>query len=155
VVSTPAIGAAREGLRLYKNTIVSKASGDVTKLAGDVSTLERVASATNAIDEMEALLYRNFDQMMAAVESGVSISIEDRALYRYQASLVIEKSMGVIDSLFSSAGGSSVLIDSEIQQRFLDIHTDTARAHVANNPTAFARNLGGLGVGTENGDFFI
>jgi 3-hydroxy-9,10-secoandrosta-1,3,5(10)-triene-9,17-dione monooxygenase len=153
VVSTPAIGAAREGLRLYKNTIVSKASGDVTKLAGDVSTLERVASATNAIDEMEALLYRNFDQMMAAVESGVSISIEDRALYRYQASLVIEKSMGVIDSLFSSAGGSSVLIDSEIQQRFLDIHT--ARAHVANNPTAFARNLGGLGVGTENGDFFI
>jgi 3-hydroxy-9,10-secoandrosta-1,3,5(10)-triene-9,17-dione monooxygenase len=153
VVSTPAIGAAREGLRLYKNTVVSKASGDVTKLAGDVSTLERVASATNAIDEMEALLYRNFDQMMAAVESGVSISIEDRALYRYQASLVIEKSMGVIDSLFSSAGGSSVLIDSEIQQRFLDIHT--ARAHVANNPTAFARNLGGLGVGAENGDFFI
>ena len=153
VVSTPAIGAAREGLRLYKNTIVSKASGDVTKLAGDVSTLERVASATNAIDEMEALLYRNFDQMMAAVESGVSISIEDRALYRYQASLVIEKSMGVIDSLFSSAGGSSVFIDSEIQQRFLDIHT--ARAHVANNPTAFARNLGGLGVGAENGDFFI
>jgi 3-hydroxy-9,10-secoandrosta-1,3,5(10)-triene-9,17-dione monooxygenase len=149
VVSTP----AREGLRLYKNTVVSKASGDVTKLAGDVSTLERVASATNAIDEMEALLYRNFDQMMAAVESGVSISIEDRALYRYQASLVIEKSMGVIDSLFSSAGGSSVFIDSEIQQRFLDIHT--ARAHVANNPTAFARNLGGLGVGTENGDFFI
>jgi 3-hydroxy-9,10-secoandrosta-1,3,5(10)-triene-9,17-dione monooxygenase len=146
VVSTPAIGAAREGLRLYKNTVVSKASGDVTKLAGDVSTLERVASATNAID-------RNFDQMMAAVESGVSISIEDRALYRYQASLVIEKSMGVIDSLFSSAGGSSVFIDSEIQQRFLDIHT--ARAHVANNPTAFARNLGGLGVGTENGDFFI
>ncbi|NCF18503.1 MAG: flavin-dependent monooxygenase, partial [Haliea sp.] len=145
VVSTPAIGAAREGLRLYKNTVVSKASGDVTKLAGDVSTLERVASATNAIDEMEALLYRNFDQMMAAVESGVSISIEDRALYRYQASLVIEKSMGVIDSLFSSAGGSSVFIDSEIQQRFLDIHT--ARAHVANNPTAFARNLGGLGVG--------
>ena len=153
VVSTPAIGAAREGLRLYKNTVVSKASGDVTKLAGDVSTLERVASATNAIDEMEALLHRNFDQMMAAVESGVSISIEDRALYRYQASLVIEKSMGVIDSLFSSAGGSSVFIDSEIQQRFLDIHT--ARAHVANNPTAFARNLGGLGVGTENGDFFI
>lgn len=153
VVSTPAIGAAREGLRLYKNTVVSKASGDVTKLAGDVSTLERVASATNAIDEMEALLYRNFDQMMAAVESGVSISIEDRALYRYQASLVIEKSMGVIDSLFSSAGGSSVFIDSEIQQRFLDIHT--ARAHVANNPTAFARNLGGLGVGAENGDFFI
>lgn len=153
VVSTPAIGAAREGLRLYRNMVVGKASGDVTKLAGDVSTLERIANATNAIDEMEAPLYRNFDRMMAAAESGEPISIEDRALYRYQASLVIEKSMGIIDSLFSSAGGSSVFTDSEIQQRFLDIHT--ARAHVANNPTVFARNLGGLGVGAENGDFFI
>ena len=153
VVSTPAIGAAREGLRLYRESVVGKASGDITKLAGDVSTVERIASASNAIDEMEALLYRNFDRMMAAVEAGESIAIEDRALYRYQASLVIEKSMAIIDSLFSSAGGSSVFSDSEIQQRFLDIHT--ARAHVANNPTAFARNLGGLGVGAENGDFFI
>ena len=153
VVSTPAIGAAREGLRLYRDSVVGKASGDVTKLAGDVSTLERIAAATHAIDEMEALLYRNFDLMMAAAEAGEPIPIEDRALYRYQASLVIEKSMAVIDSLFSSAGGSSVFSGSEIQQRFLDIHT--ARAHVANNPTAFARNLGGIGVGAENGDFFI
>ena len=153
VVSTPAIGAAREGLRLYRNAVLGKASGDVTKLAGDVSTLERVASATNAIDEMEALLYRNFDRMMLAAEADQPIAIEDRALYRYQASLVIEKSMSVIDSLFSSAGGASVFKDSEIQQRFLDIHT--ARAHVANNPTTFARNLGGIEVGSENSDFFI
>ncbi|MCX2980470.1 flavin-dependent monooxygenase [Halieaceae bacterium IMCC14734] len=153
VVSTPAIGAAKEGLRLYCETVVGKASGDVTKLAGDVSTVERVAAAKNAIDEMEALLYRNFDSMMALARSGVSSAIEDRALYRYQASLVIEKSMGIIDSLFSSAGGSSVFTDSQIQQRFLDIHT--ARAHVANNPTTFSRNLGGISLGAENGDFFI
>ncbi len=153
VVSTPAIGAAKEGLRLYRETVVGKASGDITKLAGDVSTVERIASASNEIDEMEALLYRNFDRMMASAEAGDTTSIEDRALYRYQASLVIEKSMAVIDSLFSSAGGASVFRGSEIQQRFLDIHT--ARAHVANNPTPFARNLGALGVGAENGDFFI
>jgi 3-hydroxy-9,10-secoandrosta-1,3,5(10)-triene-9,17-dione monooxygenase len=153
VVSTPAIGAAREGLRLYRDSVVGKASGDITKLAGDVSTIERIAGASNAIDEMEALLYRNFDRMMASAEAGESTPLQDRALYRYQASLVIEKSMAVIDSLFSSAGGSSVFRDSAIQQRFLDIHT--ARAHVANNPTAFARNLGALGVGAENGDFFI
>jgi 3-hydroxy-9,10-secoandrosta-1,3,5(10)-triene-9,17-dione monooxygenase len=153
VVSTPAIGAAKEGLRLYRETVVGKASGDITKLAGDVSTVERIASASNEIDEMEALLYRNFDRMMVSAEVGDTTSIEDRALYRYQASLVIEKSMAVIDSLFSSAGGASVFRGSEIQQRFLDIHT--ARAHVANNPTPFARNLGALGVGAENGDFFI
>jgi 3-hydroxy-9,10-secoandrosta-1,3,5(10)-triene-9,17-dione monooxygenase len=153
VVSTPAIGAAREGLRLYQEAVKGKASGDITKLAGDVGTLERIAFASTEIDAMEALLYRNFDNMMAAAEAGEPISIEDRALYRYQASLVIEKSIGVIDALFSSAGGASVFSGSEIQQRFLDIHT--ARAHVANNPTSFARNLGALRLGAENQDYFI
>ncbi|MDH4040247.1 MAG: flavin-dependent monooxygenase [Gammaproteobacteria bacterium] len=153
VVSTPAIGAAREGLRLYREAVKGKASGDITKLAGDVGTLERIAFASHEIDAMEALLYRNFDNMMAAATRGEAISIEDRALYRYQASLVIEKSIGVIDALFSSAGGASVFAGSEIQQRFLDIHT--ARAHVANNPTSFARNLGALKLGAENQDYFI
>ncbi len=153
VVSTPAIGAARDGLRLYKELVVSKASGDATKLAGDVSTTERVAAAEVELDEMEAILMRNFDVMMEAARSGQPISIESRARYRLQASRVIERSMAVIDSLFSSAGGSSVFLGSDIQQRFLDIHT--ARAHVANNPTPFARNLGAVLLGAENQDFFI
>jgi len=153
VVSTPAIGAAKSGLRLYTELVQGKASGDPTKLAGDTGTVERIAAAANAIDEMEAILYRNFDDMMTAVNTGNTVPVRDRARYRYQASLVIDKSIGIIDSLFSSAGGSSVFSGSEIQQRFLDIHT--ARAHVANNPTAFARNLGGLQLGLENQDLFI
>lgn len=153
VVSTPAIGAAKEGLRLYSETVVGKASGDPTKLSGDTSTTERIAAAANTIDEMEALLYRNFDEMMEAVNSGANVPVEDRVKYRYQASLVIEKSMSVIDSLFSSAGGSSVFTGAAIQQRFLDIHT--ARAHVANNPTSFARNLGSVQLGADNQDMFV
>ncbi|KZX51353.1 flavin-dependent monooxygenase [Halioglobus sp. HI00S01] len=153
VVSTPAIGAARDALQLYRELVLSKASGDVTKLAGDTSVAERMAAAENSLDEMECVLYRNFDAMMASLRAGDPIAIEDRARYRYQASLVIEKSMDVVDSLFSSAGGSSVFAGSEIQQRFLDIHT--ARAHVANNPTGFARNLGGVLLGADNQDLFI
>ena len=107
----------------------------------------------NDSDTMEALLYLNFVEMMSAVNAGADIPLADRVKYRYQASMVIEKSMAVIDSLFSSAGGSSVFIGSEIQQRFLDIHT--ARAHVANNPTAFARNFGGVKLGADNQDFFV
>ncbi len=153
VVSTPAIGAARAGLNLYCETVVGKASGDPTKLSGDTSTTERVAAAMNAIDEMECILYRNFDDMMALVNAGEAVPVADRVKYRYQASLVIEKSMAVIDSLFSSAGGASVFQGAAIQQRFLDIHT--ARAHVANNPTSFARNLGSISLGADNQDMFV
>ncbi|MEM0954686.1 MAG: acyl-CoA dehydrogenase family protein [Pseudomonadota bacterium] len=153
VVSTPAIGAARDGLRLYKELVLGKASGDPTKLAGDVSTTERVAAAEIELDEMEAVLFRNFDVMMEQVNAGQAVPVEDRARYRLQASRVIDRCMAVIDSLFSSAGGSSVFAGSDIQQRFMDIHT--ARAHVANNPTPFARNLGAVLLGAENQDFFI
>ena len=153
VVSTPAIGAARDALSLYTSLVQGKASGDVTKLAKDTGTQMRIAAAKNTIAEMTTVLLANFEAMMSALRAGEAITLEDRILYRYQASLVIEKSIAVVDELFSSAGGSSVFHGSSIQQRFLDIHT--ARAHVANNPTAFARNLGAVSLGAANTDFFI
>jgi 3-hydroxy-9,10-secoandrosta-1,3,5(10)-triene-9,17-dione monooxygenase len=153
VVSTPAIGAAMDALEIYQALVKGKASGDVTKLAGDIATQARIAKANNAIAEMTSVLFGNFDAMLDRVRADQPISLESRILYRYQASLVIDKCIAVVDELFSSAGGSSVFQGSEIQQRFLDIHT--ARAHVANNPTAFARNLGAVALGADNTDFFV
>ncbi|MFT4519962.1 MAG: 3-hydroxy-9,10-secoandrosta-1,3,5(10)-triene-9,17-dione monooxygenase [Halioglobus sp.] len=153
VVSTPAIGAARDALALYSELVRGKASGDVTKLAQDIGTQMRIAQARNTIEEMSSVMLSNFDSMMSTLRAGGEVDLDDRILFRYQASLVIEKSIEVVDSLFSSAGGSSVFAGSEIQQRFLDIHT--ARAHVANNPTSFARNLGSTMLGTDNADFFV
>ncbi len=153
VVSTPAIGACKATVELYKHAVLNKASGDPTKLAGDTQVVERIAAAVNAIDEMETILFRNFDVMMAQIERGEEIPLNDRILYRYQASLVISKSIEIVDSLYEVAGGHSVFNNSEIQQRFRDVHT--ARAHVANNPTSFARNLGGVELGLDNTDFFV
>ena len=153
VVSTPAIGAARHALSLYTELVKGKASGDITKLAQDTGTQVRIAEAKNSIEEMTTILLSNFDAMMDTMRHGGVIPLDNRILYRYQASLVIEKSMGVVDSLFSSAGGSSVFHGSAIQQCFLDIHT--ARAHVANNPIGFARNMGAVALGAANQDFFL
>ena len=138
---------------IYTELVKGKASGDITKLAQDTGTQMRIAAAQNSIEEMTTVLLANFETMLTTLREGRTISINDRVLYRYQASLVIDKSIKVVDSLFSSAGGSSIFQGSEIQQRFLDIHT--ARAHVANNPTAFARNLGAVALGADNSDFFV
>jgi 3-hydroxy-9,10-secoandrosta-1,3,5(10)-triene-9,17-dione monooxygenase len=152
-VSSPAIGACKEALRLYKEGALGKQSGDPTKLAGDTATQERIARAAQDIHEMESVLYRNFDDMMALLNQGKEVPLEDRIRARFQASLVIEKSIKVVDSLFEVSGGASVFKGSDIQYRFLDIHT--ARAHVANNPTAFARNYGATQLGVENSDYFV
>jgi len=130
VVCTPAIGAANDP--------------DVTR---------RVAEAANLIDETEAIMYRNFDEMMDAVNNGREIPMKDRVKYRYQASLVIERMIQAVDMLFDVAGGRSVFRNSPIQDIWHDIHI--ARAHVANNPISFARNLGAVHLGADSTDVFV
>lgn len=152
-VCTSAIGACKTALKLYVDGVRGSASSDLTKLAGDTETQMRVAAAANTIDEVETILFRNFDRMLEQVTTGEEIPLLDRVKYRYQSSLVIEKCLSVVDALFAVAGGRSVFLGSEIQQRFQDIHT--ARAHVANNPTAFARNYGAMLLGMDNKDVFV
>ncbi len=152
VVCTPAIGAAKHALRLFIENAAAS-STDVTRLGSDPDVTRRVAEVANLIDETETIMYRNFDRMVAAVESGQEIPLQDRAKYRYQASLVIERMIQAVDLLFDIAGGRSVFAGSPIQQIWHDIHI--ARAHVANNPVAFARNFGAVQLGAENTDMFI
>ncbi|MDE0061820.1 MAG: flavin-dependent monooxygenase [Gammaproteobacteria bacterium] len=152
VVSTPAIGAARHAVDLFTGNAAAS-STDPTKLQGDPDITRRVAEAINDIDEVETVMFRNFDRMMELVNAGEPIPMIDRVRYRYQASIVIDRMGAAVDRLFEVAGGKSVFDGAGIQDIWRDIHI--ARAHVANNPTPFARNLGGMTLGAENGDFFV
>ncbi|MGC6472049.1 MAG: flavin-dependent monooxygenase [Parvibaculales bacterium] len=152
VVSSPSIGAAKHALRLFIDNATAS-STDPTRLAGDPDVTARVAEAANLIDETEAIVFRNFDEMMAKVNNGEEIPMADRVKYRYQASLVIERMMKAVDLLFDVAGGRSVYNGSPIQEIWHDIHI--ARAHVANNPVGFARNFGGIQLTGESSDVFV
>ena len=152
VVSTPAIGAARHALNLFTGN-AAESSTDPTKLRGEPDISRRVAETLNDIDLTEMLMLRNFDHMMAKMQAGGSLDLFDRVRYRYQASTVIDDMTRAVDRLFEVAGGRSVFNGSAIQDIWRDIRT--ARAHVANNPTAFARNLGEMALGAENGDPFV
>lgn len=152
VVSTPAIGAAKHALALFKEN-VNTSSTDPTKLVGDPDVLRRIVQAENLVDQAEVMLLRNFDSMLDLVNEGQSVPMDDRLRYRYQASIVIADMIKAVDLLFDAAGGRSVFVGSEIQNIWHDIHI--ARAHVANNPVGFARNWGSVMLGGENQDFFV
>jgi len=143
---------AKHALQLFIDN-AQGSSTDVTRLASDPDVTRRVAECANLIDETEAIMYRNFDEMMDAVTNGREIPMKDRIKYRYQASLVIERMMKAVDMLFDVAGGRSVFHDSPIQDIWHDIHI--ARAHVANNPIGFARNLGAVHLGADSTDVFV
>ena len=152
VVSTPAIGAARHALRVFTGA-AEGSSTDPTKLRNDPDIAQRVAETAHEIDQAEILMLHNFDRMMQRVQAGEPLDMLDRVRYRYQASIVIDAMTKAVDRLFEVAGGRSVFNDAAIQDIWRDIRV--ARAHVANNPTAFARNLGGMALGAENGDPFV
>ena len=152
VVCTPSIGAAKHALKLFTDN-AGGSSTDQTRLKTDPDVARRVAEAANLIDETEAIMYRNFDEMMACVNSGEEIPMLDRVKYRYQASHVIERMMKAVDLLFDIAGGRSVYNGAAIQEIWHDVHI--ARAHVANNPVGFARNFGNMHLGAESTDVFV
>jgi 3-hydroxy-9,10-secoandrosta-1,3,5(10)-triene-9,17-dione monooxygenase len=152
-VSNPAIGASRAALRLFVHGAQHRSSNDPTKLSGDSHTQEIASRADMAIEEMQALLDRALERMVGCVESGEEIPMKERVRFRYEASRIIEKSVSTVGELFANAGGRSVFLGSPIQQRFLDVNT--ARAHVANNPTSFARNFGAMQLGAQNADVFV
>ena len=150
VVNSAAIGALKKAVKVFVESKQGNSTTDMTKFAGDVETQERLAKVLNTIAELEAVMYHNFDKMEAA---NWKPSLEERIMYGYQASLVIDKAIEAIDTLFDVAGGRSVFNGHPLQQLWHDIHI--ARCHVANNPTAFARNLGSVTLGMENQDVFI
>ena len=150
VVNSAAIGALKKAVKVFVESKQGNSTTDMTKFAGDVETQERLAKVLNTIAELEAVMYHNFDKMEAA---NWKPTLEERIMYRYQASIVIDKAIEAIDTLFDVAGGRSVFNGHPLQQLWHDIHI--ARCHVANNPTAFARNLGSVTLGMENKDVFI
>ncbi|MDT0575224.1 flavin-dependent monooxygenase [Croceicoccus sp. F390] len=152
VVSSASIGAVKHALSLFMENSANS-STDATKMQNDPDITRRLAEVRNLVSEVESVMYANFDAMMDLLEAGKTIPIEDRVLYRYQASLVIEKMIKAVDLLFDVAGGRSVFTGSPIQQLWNDVHI--GRAHVANNPVGFGRNLGGVMLGGENKDMFI
>ena len=150
VVNSAAIGALKKAVKVFVESKQGNSTTDMTKFAGDVETQERLAKVLYTIGELEAVMYHNFNKMEAA---NWKPTLEERIMYRYQASIVIDKAIEAIDTLFDVAGGRSVFNGHPLQQLWHDIHI--ARCHVANNPTAFARNLGSVTLGMENKDVFI
>ena len=152
-VTNAAIGGTKRALGLYMDGALGKSSSDPAKLAGDTFTQSLVAETATTIHELESVMHSNFQEMLDCANEEREIPLPSRVRSRYQASLVVDRCLAVMDRMFSSAGGRSVFLDSRIQKIFLDLHT--ARAHVANNPTSFGRNYGAVQLGMENQDAFV
>ena len=111
------------------------------------------AEAGAAIEEMKLTLIHNFEAMMVCCRAGVPIPIDDRVRYRYDSAVVADRCLALSSKMLKAAGSGGIRSNSDLLSFHLDILA--SQAHVANNATPFASNLGGVLFGEENADFAV
>ena len=126
---------------------------DGNKIASDPDAQMALANAVAVVDECRTVMFRNFDNMVAAARDGRQPSIDERIKMRFDAALVAPKCTDAINRMFISCGAQGIFRDHPLNRAWLDINA--GRTHVANNPFKFGRNLGGTMMGGENTDFFL
>jgi 3-hydroxy-9,10-secoandrosta-1,3,5(10)-triene-9,17-dione monooxygenase len=126
---------------------------DGNKIATDPDARMALAEAVCAVDECQTIMLRNFESLVAAAQSGASLSIDERIKMRFDAALVSRKCTDAINHMFISCGAQGIFRNHPLNRAWLDINA--GRTHVANNPFKFGRNLGGMMMGGENQDFFL
>jgi 3-hydroxy-9,10-secoandrosta-1,3,5(10)-triene-9,17-dione monooxygenase len=147
-VSTTSLGALKRALDVFtQNMRHKRATYTGAKLAEDTTIQYAVADVQRTLRELELILEQDCRELATCAESG-SWTIEHRALLGASTTSMVERCVRAIDQLMVFSGGKAIYRGNVIQNAFLDIHT--ARAHVANNPYPYGRNLGALGFGLPN-----
>lgn len=153
-VCSSAVGALRGVTDSYITVNKDRVGlNDGNKIATDPDAQMALAMAISTVDECETIMFRNFDQMIAAAQAGTSLSIDERIKMRFDASLVAGKCSDAINHMFIACGAQGIFRDHPLNRAWLDINA--GRTHVANNPFKFGRNLGGTLMGGANTDFFL
>jgi len=140
LVSSAALGgakAATKGAIEIMKTRISTNTGKASK--ADPLLQNAIARAWAEIDEMETVLTRNFNAMIAHAEAGEPIPMEERTLFRFQSGSVVRRCAALVDGLLPLLGGRAVYTSSPVIQPWLDLHA--ARAHVANDPNNFGPDV--------------
>jgi 3-hydroxy-9,10-secoandrosta-1,3,5(10)-triene-9,17-dione monooxygenase len=142
LVSTAALGGAKAAVQASVDIMQSRVSTNTGKASkSDSFVIGAIANAHAQIDEMEAVLRRNMDDMMRHATAGEEVPMQKRTLYRYQSASVVRRCTALIDELMPLLGGRAIYLSSPLVQPWLDLNA--ARAHVANDPNNMAADVVG------------
>lgn len=140
LVSSAALGGAKAATKSAVEIMKTRISTNTGKASkADPLLQNAIAKAWAEIDEMEVVLTRNFNAMIAHAEAGEPIPMEERTLFRYQSGSVVRRCAALVDTLLPLLGGRAVYLSSPVIQPWLDLHA--ARAHVANDPNNFGPDV--------------
>ncbi|AHE54242.1 acyl-CoA dehydrogenase family protein [Sphingomonas sanxanigenens] len=139
-VSSAALGGTRAAINAAIQIAKDRVSTNTGKASKtDPMLMAAIARAYAQLSEMEATLGASFDAALAKAERGEPMSMQERAVNRYQSSTVVRRCADLVDEIMPLLGGRAIYMSSAIVQPWLDINA--ARAHVANDPNNMAADL--------------
>jgi len=147
-VSTTSLGSLERALDTFQQGMRDKrATYTGQRLACDNAIREAVADVKMTLSDLTLRLDSDLAELDARAASG-DWPVERRAELGLSTTSMVDRCVGAVDKLMLFSGGKAIYSGNIIQRAFLDIHC--ARAHVANNPYPYARNVGGIGFGFPN-----
>ena len=153
-VSSSSIGALQGALDFFiENGAKRKSNNSGASSAGDPDVQVLIAEVQAAIDEMKAVLFRNFAVLNEYARAGQQADIDTRLRFRFQSAQIAGRCGELITRMYHLGGADGISRGNVIARTFCDIHT--GRTHVANNPNAVGRNIGNVVLGGPNTDSFI
>lgn len=151
-VCTASLGALEGSLQSYQEVMKTRVAGPVP-MRNDPRARQLAAEVKSDIEQMKLVMYRNFDEMMSCTRDGSVIEIEDRVRYRYDSAVVADRCVELSGRMLKAIGSGGIRNGNEVLSRHLDILA--SQAHVANNSTPFAINMGGVLIGEDTADLGI
>lgn len=147
-VSTTSLGSLRRALQCFIDTTREKrATYTGQRLAGDTTIQEAVAEVKLVINDLELRLASDLSELEWRAAQA-DWPINRRAELGLHTTSMVSRCVAAVDLLMLFSGGKAIYSGNVIQRAFLDIHC--ARAHVANNPYPYARNVGAMAFGFGN-----
>lgn len=152
-VSTASIGALQGFIDEARELAKTRVNVWGGKANDDPNLALALAEAQYVVDETTTLLERNFATLLDYAERREAPPVPLRVQYRFQSSIVPERTLSAARKLFKAVGGAGVYNKNPFSRMLADM--TIGRQHAANQFDIFGRNWGKILVGGENNDFFI
>jgi 3-hydroxy-9,10-secoandrosta-1,3,5(10)-triene-9,17-dione monooxygenase len=147
-VACTSLGSLQRALETFvEGTKEKRATYTGERLARDTTIQYAIAEVERTLDEQLLVLERDANEIMQHAVAN-SWTLERRAALGHATTVMVSRCVEAVDRLMEFSGGKALYRGHPVQQAFLDIHC--ARAHVANNPYPYGRNLGAIRFGFPN-----
>lgn len=152
-ISTAALGALQgmlNALLTYSTTRVTRAGG---RSVENPFVQLLCAETAAAIDEMMAVLHRNFRNLHAYARRGETPPLEERLRYKFQSTAVTERCTQLAARIFKATGAAGLLEGLPFGGVLADLMA--ARQHISNQYEYVGSSWGGVMFGLENKDLMV